>query len=61
MKTYKPDGVIRILPNPRSSGIEPAFNTFYRRKTVDDILDGIDLKDIEKYLRKKKLQQLQNK
>lgn len=59
IKSYKPEGVIRILPNPISSGVEPFFNTYYQRKTVDNILDGIDIHLIERYVRKKKLQKIE--
>ena len=30
IKSYKPEGVIRILPNPTSSGVEPFFNTYLK-------------------------------
>lgn len=60
IKTYKPEGVIRILPNPTSSGVEPFFNTYYHRKSIKDILDSIDFNVIERYVRKKKIQKIEN-
>ena len=43
--------------------LEEKYSDEFSRKHEEDIeqiLDGIDIKDIEKYLRKKKLQQIQN-
>ena len=63
MSFYKPKpdgGVVRILPNPRSSGIEPIYQKYYIRKSEDAILDSIGIEKIERYLRKKKLERIQN-
>lgn len=56
----KPEGVVRILPNPQSSGIEPIYRKYYIRNSEDAILDSIGIEKIERYLRKKKLERIQN-
>ena len=61
---YKPNGgTIRLIPpilTNSSSGIHPYNYPYYTRKIItnEDILEQMDIKDIERFLRRKKLEKL---
>jgi hypothetical protein len=64
MKTYKPDSSVTILSD-KSSGIIPTFSEMFTRRTTtktteEIILDTLDFGAIERYVRKKKLERLNN-
>lgn len=61
---YDSNSKIRILPynSYNSYGLEPTLGTYYTRKPISNetILEKIPIVEIERFLRRKKLEKIKN-